>query len=145
MDSSSMIHWMPTLNASLNGLSAIFLFLGFLFIRRKRIQIHRRFMLAACGSSLLFLISYLSYHAVAGTTRFAGTGWSRPVYFSILLSHTVLAVAILPMAIVSVFNGLKSRIPQHRRIARWTFPLWSYVSVTGVLVYLFLYHFFPSR
>jgi len=135
---------MPTVNASLNGLSAVLLLCGYAAIRRRRTDVHKRFMLAACGSSSLFLACYLTYHAFAGTTRFAGTGWSRPVYFGILLSHTVLAVVILPMAIVTVTLGLRKRFERHRRIARWTFPLWLYVSVTGVLVYLFLYHLFPS-
>lgn len=136
--------WMPTLNASLNALSAIFILAGYYFIRRKRIDAHRRSMLAACASSVLFLVSYLIYHSLAGSTRFAGEGWSRPVYFSILLSHTILAVVVLPMVIYSVVNGLRMRVEQHRRVARYTFPVWMYVSVTGVLVYLFLYHFFPS-
>lgn len=136
--------WMPTWNASLNALSGVFLVLGFLSIRRKKIGTHRRFMLAACSTSVVFLVSYLFYHFFAGSTRFIGTGWSRPVYFGILLSHTVLAVVIVPMVIASVRHGLKNQIVQHRRVARWTFPLWSYVSVTGVLVYFFLYHWFPS-
>lgn len=140
-----MTHIWPALNASLNALSGIFLLIAFILIRRKRIQAHKRFMLAACTSSLLFLISYLSYHSVAGTTRFAGLGWSRPVYFTLLLTHTVLAVVIVPLAVISVFNGLKMRVATHRRFAKVTFPLWMYVSVTGVLVYFFLYQWFPSR
>ena len=136
---------MPALNATLNGLSGVWLLIGYTFIRRKNIRMHRRFMLAACTTSLLFLISYLTYHAFAGTTRFQGTGWSRPVYFTILLTHTVLAAAIVPLAIVTVWNGLKMRVDFHRRVARVTFPLWMYVSVTGVLVYFFLYQWFPSR
>jgi putative membrane protein len=140
-----MLHFMPALNATLNGLSGVWLLIGYTFIRRKNIRMHRRFMLAACATSLLFLISYLTYHAFAGTTRFLGTGWSRPAYFTILLTHTVLAVAIVPLAIVTVWNGLKMRVDFHRRVARVTFPLWTYVSVTGVLVYFFLYQWFPSR
>jgi putative membrane protein len=136
---------MPPINATLNGLSGVFLLIGYTLIRRKRIEPHKRFMLAACITSLLFLCCYLTYHYFGGMTRFAGTGWSRPLYFSILVSHTTLAVIIVPLASISVFNGLKRRIPQHRRIARWTFPLWMYVSVTGVLVYFFLYQWFPSR
>jgi putative membrane protein len=138
------LSYLPTVNASLNALSGIFLLAGFLFIRRKNIRVHKRFMLAACGSSLLFLVTYLTYHANAGTTRFAGTGWTRPLYFTILTSHTILAATVVPLAIISVVNGLKMRVEYHRRIVRWTFPIWMYVSVTGVLVYLFLYHFFPS-
>lgn len=125
-------------------MSGMCLLAGFLFIRRKNIKVHKRFMLAACGCSLLFLVTYLIYHANAGTTRFAGTGWMRPLYFSILTSHTILAATVVPLAIISVVNGLKMRVEYHRRIVRWTFPIWMYVSVTGVLVYLFLYHFFPS-
>lgn len=134
---------LPAVNASLNATAAACLLSGYYFIRRKNIAIHRRFMLAACGASILFLISYLVYHAFAGATRFAGTGWSRPVYFTILVSHTILAIAVVPMAIASVVNGLRMRVLQHRLIARWTFPVWIYVSITGVVVYWFLYHLFP--
>jgi putative membrane protein len=133
-----MTHIWPAINASLNALSGVFLLIAFLLIRRKRIQPHKRFMLAACASSLVFLASYLAYHYTAGATRFAGVGWSRPVYFTLLLTHTVLAVVIVPLAVISVFNGLKMRVPTHRRFAKVTFPLWMYVSVTGVLVYFFL-------
>jgi putative membrane protein len=136
---------MPPINATLNGLSGVLLFTGYTLMRQKRIEAHKRFMLAACFTSLLFLACYLTYHYFGGMSRFAGTGWSRPLYFSILISHTILAVTIVPLASISVFNGLKRRIPQHRRIARWTFPMWMYVSVTGVLVYFFLYQWFPSR
>ena len=134
----------PPLNASLNALSGIFLLIAYVHIRAKRIAQHRRFMLAACTTSVLFLICYVTYHALRGgvVTRFTGTGIWRTVYFTILGTHTVLAVVILPMVIVTLYNGLKMRVPQHRRIARWTFPLWMYVSVTGVLVYFFLYHWF---
>lgn len=141
----SWLHYMPAINASLNGLSGVWLLTAFILIRQKRIQAHRRFMLAACATSLLFLACYLLYHAYGGMTRFAGTGWSRPVYFTLLSTHTILAVVIVPMAILTVWNGLKMRVPKHRRIAKWTFPLWMYVSVTGVLVYFFLYQWFPSR
>jgi putative membrane protein len=135
----------PAVNATLNALSGVFLLIAWVHIRNKRIARHRRFMLAACTTSLLFLASYLSYHAVAGTTRCAGAGWSRPVYFTLLTTHTILAAVIVPLAIVSVFNGLKMRVATHRRWARVTFPLWMYVSVSGVLVYFFLYQWFPSR
>jgi putative membrane protein len=136
---------LPTVNACLNATSAVLLMFGYRNIRMKRIETHRRFMLAACATSTLFLISYLFYHSVAGSTRFTGVGWVRPLYFSILLSHTILAVAVLPLAIYSVVQGLRMRVEPHRRVSRWTLPVWLYVSVTGVLVYLFLYHFFPSR
>ena len=141
------VEFFPPLNASLNALSGIFLLIGYVLIRQKRIQLHKRFMLAACTSSVLFLICYVTYHTIRGgvVTRFAGTGFWRTFYISMLTSHTILAVVILPLAIVSVYNGLKMRVPQHRRVARWTFPLWMYVSVTGVLVYFFLYHWFSSQ
>jgi putative membrane protein len=141
-----MISLFPAVNASLNALSGVFLLIAFFHIRRKNIVMHRRFMLAACTTSLLFLASYVTYHALRGgvVTKFAGTGTIRTVYLAILLTHTVLAVVIVPMAIYSVVNGLRMRVPQHRRVARWTFPLWMYVSITGVLVYFFLYHWYPS-
>ena len=140
------VEFFPPLNASLNALSGILLLIGYVLIRQKRIQLHKRFMLAACTSSVLFLICYVTYHTIRGgvVTKFAGTGFWRTFYLSMLTSHTILAVVILPLAILSVYNGLKMRVPQHRRVARWTFPLWMYVSVTGVLVYFFLYHWFPS-
>jgi putative membrane protein len=142
----ALVDVFPPLNASLNALSGVFLFIAYVHIRARRIAQHKRFMLAACTTSILFLVSYVTHHALRGgvVTRFAGVGMWRTIYLSILLTHTVLAVVILPMAVLSVINGLKMRVPQHRRIARWTFPLWMYVSVTGVLVYFFLYHWFPS-
>ena len=141
------VQFFPPLNASLNALSGVFLLIGYVLIRQKRIQLHKRFMLAACTSSVLFLICYVTYHTIRGgvVSKFAGTGFWRTFYLSMLASHTILAVVILPLAILSVYNGLKMRVPQHRRVARWTFPLWMYVSVTGVLVYFFLYHWFPSH
>ncbi|MDQ3283641.1 MAG: DUF420 domain-containing protein [Acidobacteriota bacterium] len=137
----------PAVNASLNALSGIFLLIAYVHIRRRRIAQHRRYMLAACTTSVLFLISYVTYHAMRGgvMTRFAGSGFWRTFYLTMLTTHTILAVVIVPLAILSVWNGLKMRVPQHRRVARWTFPLWMYVSVTGVLVYFFLYHWFPSH
>lgn len=137
----------PAFNASLNAASGVCLLIAYVLIRRKNVELHKRFMLAACAASVLFLASYVTYHVLKQgvVTRFAGTGWTRPLYFSILISHTILAVTIVPMAILSVWNGLKMRVAQHRRIARWTFPLWMYVSVTGVLVYFFLYQWFPAR
>lgn len=137
---------MPALNASLNALSGVFLLIAYVLIRQKKVAAHRRFMLAACSTSVLFLVSYLTYHYLKGgvVTKFAGTGALRTLYLTILTTHTILAVVIVPMAILSVWNGLKMRVEKHRRIARWTFPLWMYVSVTGVLVYFFLYQWFPS-
>ena len=141
-----MVAVFPAVNASLNALAGVFLVIAYVLIKQKRIDAHRRFMLAACTTSVLFLISYVTYHALRGgvVTKFAGTGAIRTLYLTILTSHTILAVVILPLAILSVWNGLKMRVPQHRRVARWTFPLWMYVSVSGVLVYFFLYHWFPS-
>ena len=140
-----MITAFPAINASLNALSGVFLLIAFVYIRRKNIAMHRRFMLAACTTSLIFLVSYVTYHTLRGgvVTKFTGTGAIRTLYLSILLTHTVLAVVIVPMAIYSVINGLRMRVAQHRRVAVWTFPLWMYVSVTGVLVYFFLYQWYP--
>lgn len=142
-----MVQFFPPLNASLNALSGVFLVIAYVHIRNRRIALHRRYMLAACFTSVAFLVSYVTYHTLRGgvVTRFAGEGVWRTVYLAILGTHTVLAVVILPLVIYSVVNGLKMRVPQHRRVARWTFPLWMYVSVTGVLVYFFLYHWFPSH
>jgi putative membrane protein len=131
---------LPHLNAVLNSLSAVLLVLGFLFIRRKRIRAHRAMMTGALVSSALFLISYLTYHFVfKGLTRFTGQGIVRNVYLLILLTHTVLAAIILPLVLITVTLALRGDFQRHRRIARWTFPLWLYVSVTGVIVYLMLY------
>jgi putative membrane protein len=136
----------PAWNASLNALSGVFLLTAYILIRRKNIELHKKFMLAACTTSLVFLASYVTYHTMRGgvVTKFAGTGAIKSLYLIILFSHTVLAVVIVPLAIASVVNGLRMRVPQHRRVAKWTFPLWMYVSVSGVLVYFFLYHWFPS-
>ena len=143
----SAVEFFPPLNASLNALSGVFLLTAYVFIRRRDIDRHRRFMLAACFTSVAFLACYVTYHTIRGgvVTKFAGEGVWRTVYLTILGTHTVLAVVILPLVIMSVYNGLKMRVPQHRRVARWTFPLWMYVSITGVLVYFFLYHWFPSH
>jgi putative membrane protein len=142
------VEFFPPLNASLNALSGIFLLIAYLYIRRARnIKKHRFFMLSACTTSVLFLICYVTYHTIRGgvVSKFAGQGLWRTLYLTILTTHTILAVTIVPLAIISVWHGLKMHVPQHRRIARWTFPLWMYVSVTGVLVYFFLYHWFPSH
>ena len=130
---------LPTVNAFLNGTSALLLTGGYLFIRNKRVQSHRICMTLAFLVSILFLISYLTYHALHGSTRFPGVGWVRPTYFTILISHTALAIAIVPLAIRTLTLALRSRFAEHRRIARWTFPMWLYVSVTGVVVYWMLY------
>jgi uncharacterized membrane protein YozB (DUF420 family) len=130
---------LPTLNAALNGASALFLATGYAAIRLRRVALHRACMLAAVGTSILFLVSYLVYHARAGSVPYRGTGLARPLYFAILLSHTILAAAVVPLVIVTVRRALLSRFEAHVRLARWTLPIWLYVSVTGVVVYLMLY------
>jgi putative membrane protein len=130
---------LPTVNATLNSISGVFLLVGYVLIRRRRINAHRNAMLGAFASSTLFLISYLIYHAQAGSRPFTGVGTVRYVYFAILISHVILAALILPMAISTLSRGLRGRYVEHKRIARWTFPTWMYVSVTGVIVYLMLY------
>lgn len=130
---------LPTVNATLNAISGVFLLTGYVLIKRRHINAHRNAMLGAFASSTLFLISYLVYHAQAGSRPFTGQGVIRYVYFAILLSHIVLAAAILPMAISTLSRGLRGRYVEHKRIARKTFPAWMYVSVTGVIVYLMLY------
>ena len=133
---------LPAVNAVLNGTTAALLCCGYAMIRRRHRLLHQIFMLSAFSVSVLFLSSYLWYHAHAGLRHFQGRGWIRPVYFAILISHTVLAAAIVPLALVTVYLGLRARHPSHRRIARWTLPLWLYVSLTGVVVYLLLYRFY---
>lgn len=129
----------PALNASLNLLTTVFLVAGYVFMRRRQIARHRAMMITALSCSVLFLASYLWYHAHVGSKPFDGQGWIRPVYFTILLTHTVLAALVPPLALVTLTFGLRSRFDRHRRIARWTFPIWLYVSVTGVVIYLMLY------
>ena len=129
----------PALNAALNGASAALLIAGYWCVRTRRLTAHATLMVAACATSLAFLVSYLAYHARVGSVRFAGTGWVRPVYFAVLISHTVLAVLIVPLVLRTVFLAWRQRFNQHRALARWTFPLWLYVSVTGVAVYWMLY------
>ena len=139
------IYALPHLNATLNSISALLLITGYIFIRRGNIAAHRRCMISAFIASVLFLISYLTYHWFHGATAFRGVGWVRPLYFTILLTHTVLAVVVAPLAIVTLTRALRERFDKHRRIARWTFPVWLYVSVTGVIVYLMLYQIYPAR
>jgi uncharacterized membrane protein YozB (DUF420 family) len=141
------ISFLPTLNAILNATSGILIVIGYRFIRRGRVAAHRACMIGAVTSSTLFLISYLVYHVgfKAGVTRFTGTGWVRPLYFTILVSHTILAVTIVPFIIVTLTRALRGQFLRHRAVARWTFPMWLYVSITGVVVYLMLYHIFPAR
>ncbi|HEY7914145.1 MAG TPA: DUF420 domain-containing protein [Blastocatellia bacterium] len=139
------LRFLPTLNAILNATSGLFIIAGYLFIRRRNIEAHRNCMIAAVSASILFLISYLIYHFNVGATSFRGEGLARPVYFFILITHTVLATIIVPFVIVTLRRALKGQYDRHRKIARWTFPMWLYVSVTGVIVYLMLYHLYPSR
>ncbi|HEX8847887.1 MAG TPA: DUF420 domain-containing protein [Pyrinomonadaceae bacterium] len=146
------IFTLPHVNALLNTTSGLCLIIGYVMIRRRRrINAHRACMIAAFVASVVFLISYVLYHSLLayylgqGPTKFQGVGFIRPVYFFILFTHTVLAIIIVPFVIITLRRGLKRQDEKHRRIARWTFPLWLYVSVTGVLVYLFLYQLYPSR
>ena len=134
---------LPAVNAVLNATSAIFLLLGFAAIRRLEIRRHRFWMLSAAVCSTLFLTSYLTYHAHAGSVRFRGRGAVRAVYFGILSTHTLLAIVVLPLVLRTLYLGLRRRDDRHRRLARWTLPIWLYVSVTGVLVYLMLYQLYP--
>ena len=142
---------LPIVNACLNGLSAILLGWGYYHIRRKNQEAHRKCMIAAFISSILFLVSYITYHSYLayylhqGPTVFRNPAWFRPVYLAILLTHTLLAVVIVPLAIITLSRALRERFDQHRKIARWTWPIWMYVSVTGVVIYLLLYQIFPQR
>jgi len=133
---------LPAVNATLNALAGIFLLIGFREIKRGRIARHRAAMLSACATSTLFLISYVTYHAHAGSRPFTGQGPIRIVYFAILISHVILAAAILPLALVTLTRALRERFDRHAALARWTLPIWLYVSVTGVTVYFMLYHWF---
>lgn len=130
---------LPALNALLNATSAVLLFLGWRLIRRGRREAHRRAMLAAVACSTVFLVSYLTYHVQVGSVRFQGQGAIRTVYFTILISHTILAVTVVPLVLVTLVRALQARFDRHRRLARITFPIWCYVSITGVIVYWMLY------
>ena len=133
------VHDLPAVNASLNAVSGILLVCGYTLMRMKRIELHRKVMIAAFATSSLFLICYVIYHAQVGSVRFTREGFVRTLYYTILITHVMLAVAVVPLAVITLTRGLEGRYPQHRRIARWTFPIWLYVSVTGVLVYVLLY------
>jgi len=138
------LSFLPHLNAILNSSSALLLLAGYAFIRRRRITAHRNAQLLALATSTVFLISYLTYHYFHGTTRFAGQGIARPIYFIILISHTILAIIIVPLVGVTLYRAGRADFSRHRKIAHWTLPLWFYVSVTGVIVYLMLYRIYPS-
>jgi putative membrane protein len=130
----------PTLNAILNATSAVLLVAGYMMIVCRRVTAHKTCMLLAFGCSIVFLISYVVYHLRAGVIHFQGQGWIRPVYFVLLTTHTFLAIVIVPLAIITLSRALAEKFDRHRRIARWTLPIWLYVSVTGVIVYWLLYH-----
>ena len=130
---------LPALNATLNGISFVFLVIGYVFIKRGQWQRHRACMIAALVMSALFLTSYVIYHLQVGSVPFRKTGWIRTVYFAVLIPHVILAAAIVPLILITVSRALSRRFDKHRRIARWTLPLWLYVSITGVIVYLMLY------
>jgi putative membrane protein len=142
---------LPPVNGALNGLSAVLLTAGYIFIRRKNQNAHRNCMIAALVTSTLFLICYLTYHFYLayhlhrGPTKFVDPAWFKPIYLTILISHTFLAVVILPLVITTLVLAIRKRFEAHRRIARWTWPLWMYVSVTGVLIYFLLYQIFPQH
>lgn len=130
---------LPTLNAALNSLSAFFLIAGYYFIKVKNINAHRACMFSAFASSTLFLVSYLVYHYQVGSVAFKGQGWVRTVYFTILITHTVLATAVVPLALMTLSRALRGKFDRHMKIARWSLPIWLYVSITGVIVYVMLY------
>ena len=136
------VYQLPAVNAILNGTSAIFLLAGFTMIRSGKIFAHRVCMIAAFICSTVFLAGYLYYHFTIGLVRFGGQGWIRPDYFSILTTHTILAIVIVPLVLITLTRALRNQFPRHRAIARWTFPLWLYVSVTGVIVYWLLYRLY---
>jgi len=141
---SEYLSYLPHLNAILNASCALLLCAGYFSIRTGRVAAHRACQLSAFTVSIFFLVSYITYHYQHGTTRFAGVGLVRPLYFTILTSHTILAIVIVPMVIITLYRALRADFTRHRKIARITLPLWLYVSVTGVVVYLMLYRIYPS-
>ena len=136
----TFLHALPTVNACFNALSAVLLTFGYFLIRARRIEAHRKAMLTAFASSTLFLVGYLVYHSQVGSVRFQSGGTARTVYLTILISHTLLAVVVAPMAVLTLMRGLRGRFVKHRALARVTLPMWLYVNLTGVVVYLMLYH-----
>jgi len=135
---------LPAVNAALNTLSTIFLTCGYVFIRRQRQVAHRNCMIGAVISSALFLTCYLIYHYNAGRTVFRDPAWFRPIYLTILITHTILAVVIVPMVLTTLYRAARRQFDRHKKIARWTWPIWMYVSITGVIIYFLLYHIFPQ-
>ena len=144
MQPDSLVHLLPSVNATLNATSAVLLVLGWRAVKRREIERHRRLMISAAVVSAAFLVCYLVYHARVGSVRFTATGAPRTIYFAILITHTILAAAIVPLVLRTLWLGLRRLDDRHRRIARWTFPIWLYVSVTGVVIYLMLYRIYPS-
>jgi len=142
---SPWVFKLPAVNAAMNGASAAFLLCGYYFIRTGRILAHKTCMISAFTCSTIFLSGYLYYHATIGVVRFGGEGWIRPAYLALLTSHTILAFVNVPLAIVTLYRALTSQFPRHRRIARWTFPVWLYVSVTGVIIYWLLFQAYTPR
>ena len=138
------IYLLPHLNALLNSASAVLLLAGWTFIRRLRIRAHRNCQVSAVVTSTLFLASYLTYHYYHGATRFPGQGIARWIYFAILISHTILAIVIVPLVLITLYRAMRGDFERHRKIARWTLPIWLYVSVTGVIVYLMLYQIYTA-
>ena len=136
---------LPSINATLNATSATLLCVGYWFIRRKQVTAHKACMLGAFGVSTLFLVCYVIYHIYHGATKFTGEGWVRSVYFFILITHTILATAVVPLVLVTLYRALRGQFEKHKRVARWTWPIWLYVSITGVVVYVMLYHLYPAR
>ena len=136
---------LPAVNATLNGLSAIFLGVGFFFIKKKNVPAHRACMISAFITSSIFLACYLTYHYYHGVTRFENPAWFRPIYITILTTHTILAVVIVPLIFMTLSRALRKKFDRHKSIARWTWPMWMYVSVTGVIVYWLLYQKFPQQ
>jgi putative membrane protein len=141
---SNYLSLLPHLNALLNSTSAALLLIGYIFIKLGRVKAHRTCQVSAFATSTVFLVSYLTYHYFHGTTRFAGQGVARPIYLTILFTHTVLAIVIVPLVLITLYRAVRGDFVKHRRIARWTLPLWLYVSVTGVVVYFMLYRIYPA-
>ncbi len=133
---------LPAVNAILNSIAFVLLMSGYVCIRQKRVAAHKRFMMAAFGVSILFLCSYLTYRFAVGEKKFGGVGWIRPVYFALLITHVVLAATVPILASMTLYRGLKGQFDKHRRLARWTFPIWVYVSITGVIVYVMLFQLY---
>lgn len=138
------VHDLPALNAGLNAVAATLLLTGHRFVQRGEIGRHRACMLGAFFVSTAFLVSYVAYHAQAGSVRFTESGWPRALYFAVLATHVPLAALIVPLSLLTLWRALRGEFVRHARIARWTYPIWLYVSVTGVMVYLMLYHVWPS-